>query len=227
MKPVAALLHGHNIPLGHLGDVLDAAAIPVIEVPLYSGATIPDLDAVSAVVVLGGKMGAYDEAIYPYLRDEKEVVREAARRQMPVLGICLGGQLAADALGGRAFLAPEPEVEVLEVTLTDAGREDPVARHLDGPVLVWHQDTWDLPPNATELARSPKYPMAFRLGTVLGIQPHPEASPEIAKAWADSHPDWLADRGFDAESLLGSVEEQRDACRLVAEAFFGAWVGSL
>ncbi len=227
MKPIAVLRHGHDIPLGRLGDVLDAAAMAVIEVPLYSGATIPELDALSAVVVLGGKMGAYDEAIYPYLRDEKELVREAARRQMPVLGVCLGGQLAADALGGEAFLAPQPEVEVLEVTLTDAGREDPVARHLDGPVLVWHQDTWEPPPAATELARSPRYPMAFRLGTVLGIQPHPEASPEIAKGWVDSHPDWLADHGFDGEMLLGSVEKQRHASRLVAEAFFGAWVESL
>jgi GMP synthase (glutamine-hydrolysing) len=227
MKQIAVLRHGHNIPLGHLGDVLGATGLAVLEVPLYSGAALPDLDTVSAVVVLGGKMGAYDEAIYPYLRDEKDLVREAARRQMPVLGVCLGGQLAADALGGEAFLAPEPEVEVLTVTLTDEGKEDPVARHLDGPVLVWHQDTWDLPPGATELARSPKYPMAFRLGTVLGIQPHPEASPEIAKAWADASPDWLADRGFDAAAVLGSVEEQRHASHLVAEAFFGAWVESL
>ncbi|MDH3729512.1 MAG: type 1 glutamine amidotransferase [Acidimicrobiia bacterium] len=227
MKPIAVLRHGPDIPLGHLGDVLDAASIAAIEVPLYSGATLPDLDSVSAVVVLGGQMGAYDEAIFPYLRDEKELIREAARRQMPVLGVCLGGQLAADALGGKAFLAPEPEVEVLDVTLTEAGRDDPVARYLDGPVLVWHQDTWEMPPGATELARSSKYPMAFRHGTVLGIQPHPEASPEIAKGWVDSHPDWLASRGFDAEALLDVAEQNRQESRLVAEGFFGAWLANL
>jgi GMP synthase (glutamine-hydrolysing) len=227
MKPVAALRHGHNIPLGYLGDVLDEAAVPVLEVPLYSGATTPSLDEVSAVVVLGGAMGAYEEAAYPYLRDEKEMVREAARRRMPVLGVCLGGQLAADALGGRAFVAPEPEVGLTTVELTAEGKADPVAAHLDGPVLVWHQDTWELPPGAVELARSDRYPMAFRHGSILGIQPHPEASPEIATRWADAHPDWLEDLGFDAADVLGVLEEQRDASRRVAEAFFGAWVESL
>jgi GMP synthase (glutamine-hydrolysing) len=227
MKPVAAIRHGHDIPLGYLGDVLAEAALPVVEVPLFSGAALPDVDDVSAVVCLGGVMGAYDEATYPYLRDEKELVREAARRQMPVLGICLGSQLAAEALGGRAFVATEPEVGVTTVTLTPEGENDPVAKHLDGPVLVWHQDTWELPPGAVELARSATNPMAFRLGSVVGVQPHPEASPEIATEWAEAHPSWLEARGFDVASLLGALEQHRAASRRVASAFFGAWVAQL
>jgi GMP synthase (glutamine-hydrolysing) len=227
VKPVAAIRHGHDIPLGYLGDVLDAASIPVLEVPLFAGAGLPDLDDVSAVVCLGGEMGAYDEAIYPYLRDEKAMIRDAARRQMPVLGVCLGGQLAAAALGGRAFLAAEPEVGVTTVTLTDDGAADPVTRQLDGPVLVWHQDTWELPSGAVELARSATNPMAFRLGSVLGIQPHPEASPEIVRGWAAAHPSWLDERGFDAVALLDAVEHHREASRVVADAFFGAWVTQL
>ena len=227
MKPVAVLRHGHSIPAGYLGDVLADAGLPVLDVPLYSGAELPDLDDVSAVVILGGKMGAYEEGTYPFLAAEKELVREAARREMPLLGVCLGGQLAADALGGRAFLAPAPEVEVLTVSLTAEGEADPVARHLDGPALVWHQDTWETPEGAIELARTGNYPAAFRMGSVLGIQPHPEASPEIVKAWAAESPEWLDDRGFDADALITATEEQRDASRVVAEAFFGAWVESL
>lgn len=227
MKPVVVLRHGHDIPLGYLGDVLAEAAVPVLEVPLFAGAGPPDLDDVSAVVSLGGVMGAYDEAIHPYLRDEKAMVREAAHRQMSVLGICLGGQLAAAALGGRAFLAAAPEVAVTTVTLTDAGAADPVARHLDGPVLVWHQDTWELPPGAVELGRTAAHPMAFRLGTVLGIQPHPEASPEIAGEWAAAHPSWLTERGFDVAEVLDAVERHREASHRVANALFGAWVTQL
>jgi GMP synthase-like glutamine amidotransferase len=227
MKPVLVSTHGHNIPPGYLGDVLAEAATPVLNVPLWAGAALPSLDDVSAVVVLGGKMGAYEDSTYPYLRDEKDLIREAARREMPVLGVCLGGQLAAAALGGRAFLAPQAEVDVIDVSLTDAGKADPVAQHLSGPVLVWHQDTWELPADAVELGRSEHYPMAFRLGSVLGIQPHPEASPEIAKGWAEAHPQWLADRGLDAGELMGRLEEQRDASRRAAEAFFGAWVNEL
>lgn len=227
MEPIAVLRHGHDIPLGYLGDVLAAAAVPALEVPLYSGAPLPDLDEVSAVVILGGVMGAYDEDRYPFLRDEKVLVREAARRQMPVLGVCLGGQLAADALGGRAYLAPEPEVGLTTVSFTPAGEADPVARRLDGPVFVWHQDTWELPEGAVELAHTDRYPMAFRLGTVLGIQPHPEASPEIVKGWMDGSPGWLEERGFDSGSLLEELEEHREDCRRVAESFFEAWVGEL
>jgi GMP synthase (glutamine-hydrolysing) len=225
--PVAALRHGHDIPLGYLGDVLDEAAVPVLEVPLYAGAALPALDTVSAVVSLGGVMGAYDHTTYPYLGDEKDLIREAYRRDMPVLGVCLGGQLAADALGGRAYLAPAPEVGLTEVELTAAGVADPIARHLDGPTLVWHQDTWELPPGAVELARSDSYPMAFRSGSVLGIQPHPEASPEIAARWVAASPGWLEERGFDEAALLDELERSRDACRRVASAFFGAWVAAL
>jgi len=225
MKPVLVLTHGYDIPAGYLGDVLADAAIPAETVPLDAGATIPDHVDWSAAVSLGGLMGAYEEERYPYLREEKRYLRDAVAGDMPVLGICLGCQLLADTLGGRAYRAPESEVAVDTVSLTPLGVEDPVVAALNGPTLIWHQDTWELPPDADLLAETDRCPQAFRKGSALGIQPHPEASPEIVKGWIDhGGREWLAERGYDADELLGAVESTRDTSERVGRAVFEAWV---
>ncbi len=202
MKPVALLRHGPTIGPGYLGEVLADRGIPAVTVALYSGAPLPDPEDVSAVVSLGGLMGAYEEDRYPYLTAEKAYLRGAVGAGLPVLGICLGCQLLAATLGGRAFRAASAEVAVASIELTAAGRADPVTIHLDGPVLVWHQDTWEPPSGAVVLARTDGYPQAFRLGSALGLQPHPEASPEITAEWiATGGREWLAERGFDSTPL--------------------------
>ena len=122
----------------------------------------------AGIVSLGGLMGAYEDERYPWLRAEKRLLADAVSADVPVLGLCLGCQMLADALGGRAYRAPTPELGMLEVDLTDAGRVDPVLRHLDVPVPVWHSDTWELPPGGELLASTPAHPHAFRLGSGVG-----------------------------------------------------------
>lgn len=224
MKPIAILEHGHHIPPGRLGDVLAEANVPVLRVPLWAGAALPHLDDVGAVVSLGGLQGAY-ETHYPYLRAEKAWLADAARRELAVLGICLGSQLLADALGGRAFRAPAVEAAVIELDMTDAGRSDPVFSELTGPVLTMHQDTWEPPPKAAVLAVTDDFPQAFRLGSVLAIQPHPEATVGIVDRWMEEGSDtWLAERGGDPDSLMADLRTAEDDTGEAARRFFAAWL---
>lgn len=224
MKPIAIVEHGHHIPPGRLGDVLAGAGVPVLRVPVWAGGALPDLGDVSAVVSLGGLQGAYQRR-YPLLAAEKAWLAEAARRDLPVLGICLGSQLLADALGGRAFRAPAAEAAVIALEMTDAGRADPVFSELTGPVLTMHQDTWDPPDGAAVLAATEDFPQAFRLGSVLAVQPHPEAGAGIVTRWMDEGSDvWLLERGGDAEVLLEELWAVEEDAAAGAERFFAAWL---
>ncbi len=225
MKPIAVLRHGADIPAGYLGDALAAAGVAVETVPLYAGAPLPDAGDVAAVVSLGGVMGAYDTDRYPFLEAEQRFLREAVTAGLPVLGICLGCQLLAAALGGRAYRAAEIELGFVPVGLTMAGDRDPVVRELDRPTLVWHQDTWDPPPEATLLAATDFYPQAFRAGTALGIQPHPEATPAIAARWAATEGlDHFDRAGVYAGELLASMEAAAAESEAMAKRLFGAWL---
>ena len=227
VKPVLVLRHEENCPLGLLGDALEAASIPWVEASLRHGAAIPPLDGFSALISLGGAMGAYDEADYPWLADEKRAIAEAHEMGMPMLGICLGAQLFAESLGGAAYLADGiPEIRHFTPTLTAAGAADPVLRHFDTPVVVFHQDTWDPPPDATLLARSDRFNHAFRLDSALAIQAHPEADGDIVESWTtmDEERPLLEAAGTDSERLIAQTRDGEGDQREMASRLFGAWV---
>ena len=158
-------------------------------VHLDHGDSIPSLDGYDAMMVMGGPMDVWEEDDHPWLEAEKAAIAEAVReRALPYLGICLGHQLLAAALGGEVAAMPSPEVGVLDVELAGAGRRDPVIGTAPErfKALQWHGAEVRRPPAGAEvLAHSPACPVqAFRVGgSAFGIQYHVELTGATVREW--------------------------------------------
>lgn len=177
---------------------------------LYAGDPIPGTDELDGLVVLGGPMGAGDDARAPYLPGVRALLREAVSAQLPTLGVCLGAQLLAASHGGR--VAPNPEGPELGAQLI-AKRAAAAADPLFGPlpitpdVIQWHYDAvLTLPPGAIQLASSPACEnQAFRLGRLAwGLQFHVETTPQIVRDWARADAGALAD--YDLDRIVERAE---------------------
>lgn len=211
---VLVIEHEADCPPGLLAEVLSHAGLTMHLRRPYRGDQLPpDLSTFEGLVVLGGAMGARDDAEHPWLPQTRRLLALAVDRHLPTLGICLGAQLAASALEGRTGRREQPLVGLTSITLTDEGREDPVlgaaayprlstngaemadeAKRAGGAeesggvtVLSWNQDTvTDLPPHSTLLARDADGGIAgFRTGTSLwAVQFHPEVTAQVVGTWA-------------------------------------------
>jgi GMP synthase-like glutamine amidotransferase len=173
---------------GVFSDVIAERGVEPTPVELDEGEPLPDWREFDAVLAMGGPMGVGDEAEHPWITDELRLVHEAVEAGRPFLGVCLGVQLLAAALGAEVYAADRAEVGLLEVELSDEGRADPLFAGLDDPLvsLQWHGDTFELPEGAVPLARSDAIPnQAFRYGPrAYGVQFHLEVTPEMAHEWA-------------------------------------------
>lgn len=197
MTRITVLQPEADVPLDRFADWLDAE-LDIVE--LWRS-PVPQLEACGdAILVLGGRMNALDHEATPWLADVKSLLRQAHAVQRPVLGICLGHQIIADAFGGTVTLEADlvgdlagGEEGAFEITWTDAALQDPVvsevARAGQGVVPESHNDVVTvLPSGATLLASSAKYAcQAFRLGSLISFQFHPEASPPTLQLWTDGH----------------------------------------
>ncbi len=176
---------------GLLGGALDAAGAPWSCCRLDRAEALPGVNVLGdlgGLVVLGGPMGVHDTGDHPWLEDERGLLRAAVRAGLPVLGICLGAQQLALALGGEVFSGPAAEIGAGSVTLSAAGEEDPVLGPAGSVIdcVHWHGDTFTLPPGAVLLASSDPYPhQAFRVGpSAYAFQFHVEVDAALATSWA-------------------------------------------
>jgi GMP synthase (glutamine-hydrolysing) len=192
--------------------------------PLHLGASIPEPDEVQGLIVMGGPMGAYETDKHPFLAEECSLIAELVRRNRPVLGVCLGAQLLARALGARVFPGHGPEIGFGFVELTAEGKRDALFGP-DGPslpVFHWHGDTFDLPEGSTLLASSAEYRhQAFRFGScAYGLQFHIEPDLDTWSAWHEHLLPALIER---AEQRRGVVER---VGRNTIARFFDVALGS-
>jgi GMP synthase-like glutamine amidotransferase len=162
---------------------------------LYAGERLPDLASFDWLVIMGGPMNVYEEDRYPFLAGEKRFLRAALKAGKPTLGICLGAQLMADALGGRVTRNEHREIGWFPVSLTAAGAASPLFSGFPSSfeAFHWHGDTFSLPPGAIHLARSEACEnQAFQWGDrALGLQFHLDYSRDAIAAMVGSCADEL------------------------------------
>ncbi|WP_028533958.1 glutamine amidotransferase [Paludibacterium yongneupense] len=168
-------------------------------------------DDAELVVVLGGPIGVYEDGIYPWLGAEIAGIARRLQHGRPTLGICLGAQLMAAALGARVYPGPAKEIGWSALALTEAGRASCLSALENEPVLHWHGDTFDLPAGADLLASSALTPhQAFSCGDkVLALQFHPEVFGPDIEPWLIGHVDELKQAAIDIPTL----REQSHAAR--------------
>jgi GMP synthase (glutamine-hydrolysing) len=186
-RKVWAIRHVVNEDLGNFAPVLSELGYEIryIEAPSQDYSILnpltPDL-----LIVLGGPMGVYEAEQYPFIATEIELLKARLAANLPTLGICLGSQLMAAALGAEVYPGAQKEIGWMPIALTEAGLSSALAG-LDGtigPVFHWHGDTFDLPTGAVQLASSDLFPQqAFSYGRGLALQFHPEVTAEGLESW--------------------------------------------
>ncbi|MFF2774105.1 type 1 glutamine amidotransferase [Streptomyces sp. NPDC058052] len=227
---VLVVQHEDGAGPGLVGERLAADGLPLDVRHPWRGGDLPSaLAGYGGLVVLGGSVGCRDDGAAPWLGRVRELVREAVRREVPLLGICLGGQLVADALGGAvAPRARGPEVGSVPLRRLPGVTGDPVFGPVPegAPAAQWHfDDIVGLPPGAVPLLGGDdcRY-QAFRAGPVAwGVQFHPEVDGDAVAVWARADAEAVRDAGGDPVAAVASVRRDDVLLRSVWGAAAGAW----
>lgn len=217
-----ALIIEHNeaeLP-GLIGQRAEQRGIDVAELVVSEGVTYPDPREFDLVIPLGAPESVRDTDV-PWIGDELDMLARAVRDDVPVLGICFGAQMLAHVLGGDVRPGPQPEVGW---------------RHVDSlaPDIVdataWfelHFDIFSVPPGAHEVARNRAGPQGFVAGPHLGVQFHPEVTPEILGLWRARWPSLFDGLGVDADELIVEARRRDDELRAAAFRLFDRWLARL
>ncbi len=169
-------------PAGILPDLAKRHGWTVSVTEQFAGSGLPDVASIDRIIVMGGPMGTADEKDYPFLKAEKSWIRAAIAQNVPVLGICLGAQLLAEALGAEVLPARHKEIGFFPVTLTQEARKSRYFHDFPDRFtpLHWHGQTFTLPPGALHIARSEACEQqAFEMGPHIGLQFHLEMTADV------------------------------------------------
>ncbi len=163
------------------------------------------------IVSLGSEFGAYQDDL-EWISHEMDLLKDATENDVPILGVCFGGQLLARVLGGRVFRSEKEEIGWLPVESTDT---DLVP---EGPWFQWHFDSFTPPPGATVVAENEVGPQAYVIGRSLGVQFHPEVTPEIMESWVKAYRHELDEHGVDPDKLLEETHGASETTRATSLA---------
>ena len=215
-----------QVPPGNIAEILDAAGVLYVVHHPYSGEPLPEQQDVSALIVLGGSMGANDDNRHPFLRDLKVFIKNSVVAGIPYLGVCLGGQLLAAALGTQVVSNRWEELGIMPVALTGEGRKDLLFTALPDVVdsFQWHHDSFDIPADGVLLASSSACPhQAFRVGPCSwGTQFHPEVTEQIIRAWCG----WDCATSERSDELVAAFQACGDSYRDISRQLLTNFLSS-
>lgn len=232
-RPVAlAFRHLHFEDLGLLEHLLEQHGYKVTYVDVATEQIeIAQVTDAALLVVLGGPIGVHDSDTYPFLNEEKAAISARVAAGGPLLGICLGAQLIAEALGAPVRTMERKEIGFGPVELTAQGQESVLAALSGGvPVLHWHGDEFGIPSGAQHLAATPGITnnQAFTVGsTILATQFHLEAKPELIERWLVGHALELTVTGVSPAQLRADAAKWGLRIERAAEQVFSVWLAQL
>jgi GMP synthase (glutamine-hydrolysing) len=212
--------------LGTLEELIHSDGYQIENIEAQTDTIPSKADGYVAIVILGGPMAVYDETNYQYLSKEQELIRDAIKNEVPVLGICLGSQLIAQATGGRVYRGPKKEIGWFNVTLTPNGHESLFKGIKTKTVRVfqWHGDTYDLPSTANIMAFSNLYPQAFKVGSAIGMQFHLEVNRKMIERWIQEYSQEINKEHIKSDDILlpnkaKEIRDSYDRCKVVYSNF--------
>lgn len=230
MRSVKAIRHVGFEDLGSFEPLLAEAGykIDYVDVAERDPSLIDPLSA-DLLIVLGGPIGVYDHDAYPVVSAEIGLVQARLAADRPTLGICLGAQLIAAALGARVYPGPAKEIGWSPLQLAETGERNPLAALQGIPVLHWHGDTFDLPEGCTVLGSTPLCAnQAFSRGSnVLGLQFHPEVLAARFEHWLLGHASELATSGVDPALLRRDAGRYGKDLEAAAPGMLADWLAGL
>lgn len=215
--PALVLQHEASTPADLLGEWLAERGVAHVTIPVWEQGPPEDPTAWAWICSLGSDQTPGRPGAAAWVNAEVAFLRAALAADIPVLGLCFGGQALAVAAGGSVHPAEPPAAGWAEVETTDPGLIPA------GPWLHFHYDQLEPPPAATVLARSPAGPAAFRLRRSLGLQFHPETGPAVVAGWAESEREHLTGLGIDPASVAAGGERLGPLPRELAFALFDRW----
>jgi len=227
---VLVVCHRREEDLGTLCALLKARNLS-IEYVLGHEDKLPNIDACEhdLTIIMGGSMGVYEAEQHPYLLNEIDYIQRRIKADKPLLGVCLGGQLIAKALGGDVYKGAQgKEAGWCDLQITPAGKNSAI-RHLDvshTKMMQWHQDTFDLPYNANLLATSNQYKhQAFSYGDkILGVQFHPELDADMIERWLNEKEKFLSSTLTSKDDIAKDTKIYITKLRKQTALFFNEWL---
>ena len=227
MATLACLHHLAQPFLGLAERPLRAAGLDLDERRLREGDALPSLGEVDGILTFGGSESVLDIDQDPLLQAEAALLRDAVAAGVPVLAICLGGQVLSHALGGTVRRLPSRTVAWVELEALPAAREDAVFSALGSPVSVlqWNEDAFTLPPSGTELLTGATVGVAaFRAGPCAwGVQFHPDVDRAALEGWYERYGGWLAQAGVVEDAARAADERHLAAHAEASERLFTAF----
>jgi GMP synthase (glutamine-hydrolysing) len=178
------------------------------------------------LAVLGGPIGAEDDALYPFLADEVSLIKQRLTTQKPILGICLGAQLMARALGAAVRPMPHKEIGYSPVTLTESARKSPLVHVGNQPVLHWHGDQFSMPHGVVSLASTSACPhQAFMIGShAMAWQFHLEVDAKRIEQWLIGHCGELSQTGIDRQQMRVAANLHSAQIKEILELVMQDWL---
>jgi len=228
---VLILQHVRPEPPGTIADALDDRGASHRTVKIFRDEPVPSTLDADGLVVMGGPMGVGDIDDHPHLAQEIDLIEQALWDELPCLGVCLGSQLLAHALGADVRPGPAKEIGWGEVILTDAASDDPLFGDVDDSFSAfhWHGDAFDLPDGAVSLARSAQTDhQAFRYSdAAYGLLFHLEVTPEIVSGMTEVFRGELEEEGLDGAEIRRAAMQHEAVLRDTARNVFGRWADLL